>query len=88
VLNLQVQDQPVKDDQSFTLGLPVSRLAGAGGYVDAMGWSGKPEAVSPVLFRNQLLDYVLARPTLAPAAGAAWRIVPSLDRERVLAQQP
>jgi 2',3'-cyclic-nucleotide 2'-phosphodiesterase (5'-nucleotidase family) len=88
VLNLQVQDQPVKDDQSFTLGLAASRLAGSGGYVDAMGWSGKPEAVSPVLFRNQLLDYVLARPTLAPAAGAAWRIVPALDRERVLAQQP
>ena len=53
-----------------------------------MGWSGQPEFTSPVPLRNQLLEYVLARPTLAPAGTDHWHIVPALDRERVLAQQP
>src|SRR5208283_4044642 len=64
VTTLEVADQPVKDDQVFTLGLSTRRLAGAGGYLQAMGWSGRPEFVSQVLFRNQLLEYVLGRPAL------------------------
>lgn len=88
VTELTVQDQPVKDDQVFTLAITTSRLAGAGGYLQAMGWAGKPRSVSQVPFRNQLLDYVLNRPTLAPAATGNWRIVPALDRERVLTQEP
>jgi 2',3'-cyclic-nucleotide 2'-phosphodiesterase/3'-nucleotidase len=88
VVELTFQDQPVKDDQEFTLGLPTSRLAGSGGYLEAMGWTGKPDFVSAEPFRNLVLDYVLSRPTLAPAPGDTWRIIPSLDRERVLAQQP
>jgi len=88
VVNLMVNGQQVKDEQAFTLGLLSSRLAGEGGYLEAMGWNGKAEFVSPVPFRNLLLDYVLSRPSLAPAAGDNWRIIPALDRERVLAQQP
>jgi 2',3'-cyclic-nucleotide 2'-phosphodiesterase/3'-nucleotidase len=88
VVDLKVQGKPVKDDQTFTLGLLSSRLAGAGGYLEAMGWSGQPEFQSPAPFRNHLLEYVLSRPSLAPAADDHWRIVPALDRERVLAQQP
>ena len=88
VVDLKVQGQPVRDDQSFTLGLTSRRLAGAGGYLDAMAWYGTPEFVSSAPFRNLLLDYVLSRPTLAPAATDNWRIIPALDRERVLAQQP
>jgi 2',3'-cyclic-nucleotide 2'-phosphodiesterase/3'-nucleotidase len=88
VLDLKFQGQPVKDDQTFTLGLTANRLAGAGGYLEAMGWTGEPEFTSAAPFRNLLLAYVLARPTLAPAPDNNWRIIPSLDRERVLAQQP
>jgi 2',3'-cyclic-nucleotide 2'-phosphodiesterase/3'-nucleotidase len=88
VTDLKVQGQPVKDDQTFTLGLLSSRLAGAGGYLEAMGWTGQPEFQSAAPFRNQLLEYVMSRPSLAPVADDHWRIVPSLDRERVLAQQP
>jgi 2',3'-cyclic-nucleotide 2'-phosphodiesterase/3'-nucleotidase len=88
VVELKVQGQPVKDDQTFTLGLPASRLAGAGGYLEAMGWTGQTEFLSQAPFRNLLLEYVLSRPSLAPAAGDNWHIVPALDRERVLAQQP
>jgi len=88
VVSLQVQEQPVKDDQIFTLGLGTSRLAGSGGYLEAMGWTGQPEWTGSAPFRNQLLEYVLARPALAPAATENWHIVPYLDRERVLAQQP
>ena len=88
VLDLKVQGQPVKDDQTFTLGLLASRLAGTGGYLEAMGWTGRSESITPMPFRNYLLDYVLTRPTLTPASGDTWRIIPALDRERVLAQQP
>jgi len=87
VVSLQVEDRPVKDDQSFTLGLPTSRLA-RGGYLEAIGWSGQPEFTAAGPFRNQLLEYVLARTTLAPAGTEHWHIVPALDRERVLAQEP
>jgi 2',3'-cyclic-nucleotide 2'-phosphodiesterase/3'-nucleotidase len=88
VTELKFQGQPVKDDQSLTLGLPSSRLAGAGGYLEAMGWTGQPEFESRAPFRNYLLEYVLSRPTVASVAGDGWHIVPALDRERVLAQQP
>jgi len=88
VVALQFQDQPVKDDQTFTLGLPTSRLAGQDGYLEAMGWTGRPDFISASPFRNLVLEYVLSRPTLAPAPGDGWRIIPALDRERVLAQQP
>ena len=88
VVELKVQGQPVKDDQTFSLGLPSSRINGAGGFLEAMGWTGRPEFPSPEPFRNQLLEYVLSRPSLAPTAGDNWHIIPALDRERVLAQQP
>jgi 2',3'-cyclic-nucleotide 2'-phosphodiesterase/3'-nucleotidase len=88
VVDLKVQGQPVKDEQSFTLGLLSGRLAGSGGYLEAMGWSGRPEFPSPAPFRNLLLEYVLSRPALTPASEDNWHIVPALDRERVLAQQP
>ena len=42
----------MKDDQEFTLGLPTSRLAGSGGYLEAMGWTGQPDFVSAEPFRN------------------------------------
>ena len=88
VVDLEVQDHPVKDEQVFTLGLGSDRLSGAGGYLEAMGWTGEPEFISPVPFRNLLLEYVLSRSTLAPVASDNWHIIPALDRERVLAQQP
>jgi 2',3'-cyclic-nucleotide 2'-phosphodiesterase/3'-nucleotidase len=88
VVVLEVQNQAVKDDQTFTLGITSARLGGAGGYLEAMGWNGKPEFVSAGSLRNDLLDYVLARPTVAPVASNNWHLVPYLDRTRVLAQQP
>jgi 2',3'-cyclic-nucleotide 2'-phosphodiesterase/3'-nucleotidase len=88
VVDLKIQGQPVKDAQSYTLAITSYRLAGGGGYLEAMGWEGKPEFVAEPLIRNLILGHVLARPTLNPAAGDHWRIVPALDRDRVLAQQP
>lgn len=87
VVDLKVQGQPVRDEQTFTLALLAKRLA-PGGCVEATGWTGKPDFISPAPFRNLILEYVLSRPSLAPAAGDNWHIVPALDRERVLAQQP
>jgi len=88
VVELKLQGQPVKEDQVLTLGLPANRLAGAGGYLEAMGWTGRADFPSHEPFRNLLLEYVLSRPALTPATDDNWRILPALDRERVLAQQP
>jgi len=88
VVDLKVQGQPVKDTQTFTLGVTGYRLAGGGGFLEAMGWSGQAEFVTPGTMRNLLLDHVLSRPTLAPTVLENWRLVPALDRERVQAQQP
>jgi 2',3'-cyclic-nucleotide 2'-phosphodiesterase / 3'-nucleotidase len=88
VVELSFQGHPMKDDQVFTLGLSTRRLAGAGGYLEAMGWHGDPEFVSAASLRNLLLAQVLAKPTLTVGTSDNWRIIPALDRERVLAQQP
>ena len=81
VVLLTFQGHPVKDDQTFTLGLSSRRLAGAGGYLE-------PDFVSPTPLRNLLLSLVLSRPSLAVGTSDNWRLIPALDRERVLAQQP
>ncbi|HLO65588.1 MAG TPA: bifunctional UDP-sugar hydrolase/5'-nucleotidase [Holophaga sp.] len=87
VVRLVSQGKEVKDDQTFTLGLPARRLSGAGGYLEAMGWKGQVEAITQESIRNLVLAQVLARPTLQVGTADTWRIIPALDRERVLAQQ-
>lgn len=86
ITGLAVEGKPVRDDQSFTLGLTTYRLYGGGGYVEAMGWKGEAELVTPELFRNLILAQVLARPTLGPEPLNRWRTIPYLDRERVYQQ--
>ena len=86
VKNLTYQGQAVRDDQTFTLALSTYRLRGGGGYMEAIGFTGQPELITPQLTRNLLLEYVLNRSTLAPAAVNAWRTIPSLDRERIMQQ--
>ncbi|HWQ07630.1 MAG TPA: bifunctional UDP-sugar hydrolase/5'-nucleotidase [Holophaga sp.] len=88
VVSLTYRNEPVTEKQSFTLALPTSRLGGKGGYLEAMGFTGEPEAVTQVSFRNLLLDYVLSQPALSVPLDGNWRTIPYLDRERVLAQQP
>jgi 2',3'-cyclic-nucleotide 2'-phosphodiesterase (5'-nucleotidase family) len=87
VVMLEYQGQPVKNSQEFTLGISARRLLGKGGYMEAIGFHGEPEWVSPTSWRNLILGYVLARPSLNPVPTRQWRIIPSLDRERVLAQE-
>lgn len=84
VQNLSFQGKPVRPDQVFTLALSTYRLRGGGGYVTAMGWTGKPEFTSPASFRNLLLETVLAKPSLSLTPTNTWRTIPFLDRERVL----
>lgn len=84
VVNLGFQGQPVKPTQTFTLALSTYRLRGGGGYMAAIGFTGTPELVTTASQRNLLLEHVLARPSLSPAATNAWRTIPYLDRERVL----
>jgi len=84
VRNLSYQGQPVKPDQVFTLALSTYRLRGGGGYMEAIGFRGVPDLVTPTSQRNLLLEHVLGRPTLNPAPTNTWRTIPFLDRERVL----
>jgi 2',3'-cyclic-nucleotide 2'-phosphodiesterase (5'-nucleotidase family) len=88
VVSLNYQGSPVREDQVFTLAISTFRLAGGGGYMDAIGFKGQPEVVLPTCLRNLLLEHVLARPSLSIPLANNWRLIPALDRERVLAQQP
>lgn len=88
VANLKYQGAPVKDDQVFTLAITGYRLAGAGGYMDAIGFKGQPERTSAATLRNLILEYALSRSPLSLPQADNWRTIPWLDRERVLAQQP
>jgi 2',3'-cyclic-nucleotide 2'-phosphodiesterase/3'-nucleotidase len=74
----------VKPAQVFTLALSSYRLRGGGGYMDAIGFRGVPDLVTPASQRNLILEHVLGRPTLNPAPTNTWRTIPFLDRERVL----
>ncbi len=86
IKKLSYQGQLTREEQSFTLALSSYRLRGGGGYMDAIGFTGQPELITPQLTRNLLLEYALARPNLAPAPVNNWRTVPALDRERVMQQ--
>lgn len=84
VVALTFNGQPVRPDQTFTLALSSYRFYGGGGYRAAVGWTAEPEATFENGLRNDLFAYVLARPTLSLAPARNWRLIPSLDRERVL----
>lgn len=86
VTSLAVGGQPVQASQSFTLGITTYRLSGGGGYLSAIGWKGTPEFTSTQGFRNLMLAYVLARPSLSLDVPNRWHTVPYLDRERVFQQ--
>jgi len=88
VVDLKLHGQPVRDTQTLTMCICSNRIFGAGGYMDAMDWSGKPEFVNTAPFRNLVLEYILSQPLLNINTTSHWRIVPALDRERVLIQQP
>nr|WP_320133195.1 5'-nucleotidase C-terminal domain-containing protein [uncultured Holophaga sp.] len=87
VVALNYEGQPVKDTQEFTLGLSECRLQGAGGYLAAAGLSTRPEWLSRSSFRNLILAQVLEQGPLNPIPTGQWRIIPSLDRERVMEQE-
>ncbi len=86
VVDLKFQGQPVKENQPFTMAVTSYRLSGGGGYLEAVHFKGKAEVVNPVSLRNLLFEHVLSQPTLSIPETNYWRIIPALDRERVLAQ--
>jgi 2',3'-cyclic-nucleotide 2'-phosphodiesterase/3'-nucleotidase len=88
VRDLRYRNEPVKEDRTFTLALTTHRLNGGGGYMKAIGFKGKAEFVSPATLRNLILQYVFSHPNLTLSVPGTWRLIPALDRERVLAQQP
>lgn len=88
VVELKVHGQPLKDTQNLTMCLCSNRMSGAGGYLEAMDWSGQPEFISLVPFRNLILEHVLSQPSITVNVTNHWRIIPALDRERVSIQQP
>lgn len=88
VAKLAYRNEPVTDGQMFTLGISTYRLAGGGGYMEAIGFKGAPEVISTTTLRNLLLEQVLSKPTLTIPLANNWRTIPHLDRERVLFQQP
>jgi 2',3'-cyclic-nucleotide 2'-phosphodiesterase/3'-nucleotidase len=86
VVDLKYQGQPVKENQPFTLATTSYRLSGGGGYLEAIHFKGQAEVLNPVSLRNLIFERVLSQPTLTIPLANTWRIIPALDRERVLAQ--
>ncbi len=86
VVDLKFQGQPVKENQPFTMAITSYRLGGGGGYLEAVHFKGKAEVVNPIVLRNLLFEYVLSQPTLNINTTKNWRIIPALDRARVLVQ--
>jgi len=84
VVNLKYENRPVKDDQIFTMAISTYRLAGGGGYMEAIAFKGQPETISRDTLRNLLLEHVLATPSLSILQTNNWRTIPFLDRERVV----
>jgi len=84
VVGLKYGSAPVEDSQIFTMAISSKRLAGDGGYMDAIGFNGRAELVTKESLRNLLLEYVLPAPSLNIATIDNWRTIPFLDRNRVL----
>jgi len=84
VVGLKCGNVPVEDSQVFTMAISSKRLAGEGGYMDAIGFNGRAELVTKETLRNLLLELVLAAPSLNIATIENWRTIPFLDRNRVL----
>ena len=55
-------------------------------FVGTRFFKGEADLVNPTSLRNLLFERVLAQPTLNVPLAENWRIIPALDRERVLAQ--
>jgi len=87
ILNLRFRGKPVTPEQTFTLALLSRRLDDDGGYLTAVGWTGSPLRRTDTSYRNVLLGFALAQPTLTLEVSQPWRTIPWLDRERVAAQQ-
>jgi 2',3'-cyclic-nucleotide 2'-phosphodiesterase/3'-nucleotidase len=85
VADLKFNGRPVTDGQEFTMAISTYRLAGGGGYMDAIGFKGQPEMISQKTLRYLLLEQAISRPAISISAPTVWRTVPFLDRERVLA---
>lgn len=86
VVELKFNGQPVQEQQSFTMAVTSYRLSGGGGYLEAIHFKGQPEVINPAPARNLLFAFVLSQPTLDLATTNRWRLIPALDRERVLQQ--
>jgi 2',3'-cyclic-nucleotide 2'-phosphodiesterase/3'-nucleotidase len=87
VADLKYGGRPVEDSQVFTMAISAARLAGEGGYMDAIGlsgFSGNAEMTTKETLRNLLLEHVLAAPSLNINVNGDWRTIPFLDRNRVL----
>jgi 2',3'-cyclic-nucleotide 2'-phosphodiesterase (5'-nucleotidase family) len=85
VVNLKFENRPVQDDQLFTMAISTYRLAGGGGYMEAIAFKGQAEIISRDTLRNLLLKHVLEAPSLNISLTNNWRTIPFLDRERVVA---
>jgi len=84
VSGLKHEGRPIEDRQTFTMAVSSRRLAGGGGYMDAIGFDGPAEMTTKETLRNLLLEHALAAPSLNIQVSGDWRTVPSLDRNRVL----
>ena len=84
IQGLSYQGNPIDPKRVFTVAVTTYRARGGGGFTEAVKFKGEPVFISSQSKRNLLLKYVLERPNLTIPAISSWKIVPMIDRGRLL----
>ncbi|MFM8430598.1 MAG: 5'-nucleotidase C-terminal domain-containing protein, partial [Holophagaceae bacterium] len=86
IQSLTYQGSPIDTQRIFTVAVTTYRAYGGGGFTEAVKFKGTPIFTSSQSKRNLLLKYVLERPNLTIPSISSWRIIPMIDRGRLLAK--
>ncbi|MFM8234618.1 MAG: bifunctional metallophosphatase/5'-nucleotidase [Holophagaceae bacterium] len=84
IRDLTYQGSPIDLQRIFTVAVTTYRAFGGGGFTEAVKFKGQPIYTSSQSKRNLLLQYVLERPNLTIPSVSSWKIVPMIDRGRLL----
>lgn len=84
IRDLAYQGSPIDLQRIFTVAVTTYRAFGGGGFTEAVKFKGQPIYTSSQSKRNLLLQYVLERPNLTIPSVSSWKIVPMIERGRLL----
>ncbi len=84
IQSLSYQGNPIDPKRVFTVAVTTYRALGGGGFTKAVNFDGEPIFISSQSKRNLLFKYVLERPNLMIPQVSSWKMIPMIDRGRLL----